>query len=495
MKILFINPPLHNFLGGCHSETTPLGLMYLAAVLEKNNYSVKILDAERLLLSWEDLKQKIINEKPDLIGIGGTSLSLPALCETAKIIRRVLPNIKIIAGGRGVTYEPERVLKENPAINLVVMHEAEKTILEIMQHFNPEYSGKNLSDIKGIAFRENNPAFAKATADKQIIINQKQEYIEELDTIPFPAYHLLEPSFSHYSGMHRGTQLFQMKMPNAVIMASRGCPHRCIFCSGGQVKNRRRDPKKIVNEVEFCYKQIHAKSIQFYDDEFVGTSPAQNQWIQEICDEIIKRKLTHLSYLVQGRCSKFIDLPTLKKMKQAGFKWIWWGVESGSQKVLDLMKKDTTVQDIKNSFKLAKEAGIKSLMFIIVGIPGETKEDVFETGKLIERIKPDQVRFHIITPFPGSELWETLKAKDQIEDYNFLHYNTRFSAVHHTDEMSKKEIEEIYNMMILRYESNKKNLIKVLFKSLFSLKGLKKLPNRIKKMFKYIPQWIKMKSV
>lgn len=481
MKILLINPPLHNFLNECHSETTPLGLMYLAAVLEKNNYSVKILDAERLLLSWDDLKEKVILEKPDLIGIGGTSLSLPALCKTAEICSLILPNIKIIAGGMGVTFEPERVLKENPAIDLVVMYEAEKTILEIMQHFQ---GNKKLSDIKGIAFRKN----------REIIINEKQEYISELDSIPFPAYHLLEPSFSHYSGMHRGAQIYGLEMPNAVIMASRGCPHRCIFCSNGKIKNRRRDPIKIVDEIEFCYKKIGAKSIQFYDDEFIGTSPAQNKWIEEICNEIISRKLNHFGYLVQGRCSKFIDLATLKKMKQAGFNWICWGVESGSQKVLDLMKKDITITDIENAFKLAKQAEIKSLMFIIIGIPGETREDVLETGKLIERVKPDKVRFHIITPFPGSEIWETLKAKNQIEDYNFLHYNTRFNAVHHTDEMTKKEIEEIYNMMILRYESNKKNLIKVFFKSFLSLKEFKKLPFRIKKIFKHIPQWIKMKS-
>jgi len=482
MKTLLIYPPLHNFLGSCHSATTPLGLMYLAAVLEKNNYLVKIIDAEKLLLSWEDLKQRIIKEKPDIIGIGGTSLSLPALCKTAEICHNILPNAKIIAGGAGVTFEPKKVLQENPAIDLVVMYEAEKTILEIMEYFK---DNKNLSNINGIAFRENN----------KIVINEKQEYISDLDSIPFPAYHLLEPNFTAYPGIHRGEQIYGLKMPNAVIMASRGCPHRCIFCSNGKIKKRQRDPVKIVDEIEFCYKKIHAKSIQFYDDEFIGTSPAQNKWVEEICDEIIKRGLNKLDYFVQGRCSSFINLQTLQKMHDAGFKWIWWGVESGSQKVLDLMKKDTTVADIENSFKLAKQAKIKSLMFIIIGIPGETKKDVLKTGKLIEKIKPDQVRFHIITPFPGSAIWDTLKAKDQIEDYNFLHYNTRFSAVHHTDEMTKQEIEEIYNMMILRYESDKKNLIKVFFKSFLSLKEFKKLPFRIKKIFKHIPQWIKMKSI
>lgn len=479
MKILFINPPLHNFLGGCHSETTPLGLMYLAAILEKNNHESKVLDAERLLLNWEDLAAKVKIENPDVIGIGGMTLGAPAILKTASVCKNALPAAKIIIGGAGPTFEPERMLKEEAGIDLVVRFEAENTILEIVDYF---LNKKDLKDIKGIAYRDG----------EQIIINPPADYVKDLDTIPLPAYHLLEPNFSDYSGMHRGFAYYGMEMPNAVIMASRGCPHRCVFCSNHKTPNRRREPKKIVDEIEFCLK-LGAKSIQFYDDEFIGTSPIQNEWVEQICDEIIKRNLHHLSYLVQGRCSKFIRLETLKKMKAAGFKWVWWGVESGSQKMLDIMKKDTTIFDIKNTFKIAREAGLKSLMFIIIGLPGETKEDVYQTGKLIEEVKPDQVRFHIITPFPGSDLWDTLKAKNQIEDYNFLHYNTRFSAVHHTDELTSKEIEDLYKMMVLRYESNKKNLFKVMLKSFYQPSEWKNLLPRLKKAWQIIPQWVKIR--
>ena len=103
------------------------------------------------------------------------------------------------------------------------------------------------------------------------------------------------------------------------------------------------------------------------------------------------------------------------------------------------------------------------------------------------------MRFHIITPFPGSDLWEKLKAKNQIEDYDFLHYNTRFSAVHHTDELSAKEIENLYKMMVLRYESNKKNLLKVMLKSFYQPSEWKNLLPRLQKVFKIIPQWIKIR--
>lgn len=479
MKILFINPPLHNFLNGCHSETTPLGLMYLAAVLEKNNHQAKVLDAERLLLNWDDLANKIKTENPDIVGIGGMTLGSPAILKTAKIAKKILPNAKIIVGGAGPTFEPETMLNQESAVDLVVRFEAENTILDIIKYYE---GNKNLKDVAGIAYRE----------DGKVIINPPAEYVKNLDSIPYPAYHLLEPNFLKYSGMHRGAAYYGLKMPNAVIMASRGCPHRCIFCSNHKTPNRRRNPKKIVDEIEFCLK-FGAKSIQFYDDEFIGTSPIQNVWVEQICDEIISRKLNNISYLVQGRCSPYIKLETLQKMKAAGFKWVWWGVESGSQKMLDLMRKDTTVSDIKNTFKLARDAGLKSLMFIIIGLPGETKDDVYKTGKLIEEVKPDQVRFHIITPFPGSDLWDILRSKNQIEDYDFLHYDTRFRAVHHTDELSAKEIENLYKMMVLRYESNKKNLVKVMLKSFYQPSEWKNLLPRLKKAWQIIPHWVKIK--
>jgi len=479
LKVFLINPPIHNFLGDCRGNTTPLGLMYLAAVLEKAGYQPKILDAESAMLNWEELTEKIKQENPDIIGIGGTSLGLPALYKTVEICQRVAPQAKIITGGSGTTFEPNKILKNLPAVEVVVMGEGEKTILELMNYFEGK---KNLKEIKGIAYRNNN----------EIVINQPQEFIEDLNSLPLPAYHLLEPTFLAYTGTHHAEETYGIKTPNAVIMASRGCPHRCIFCSNGQVKNRRRDPQKVVDEIEFCLK-LGAKSFQFYDDEFVGTNPTQNRWIEAICDEIIKRKLNHIAYIVQGRCSPFVELKTLKKMKEAGFVWIWWGVESGSQKVLDRIKKDTTIKDIKNSFQLAKEAGIKSLMFIMVGLPGETEEDVLQTGKLIEEIKPDQVRFHITTPFPGSAIWEELKVKNQIEDYDFLHYNTRGKAVHHTDTMSAAKIEEAFRLLVWRYESKKINFVKMFFRSFLSFKEFKKLPTRIRKVLVFVPRWLKIK--
>ena len=475
MKVLFLNPFLYSGKKG-KANSPPLGLMYLAAIMERNNYSVKVIDLEALAWTWDDLKTRLTKEKPDIIGVTGTTLGMPALIATAKFAKQILPQVKIIAGGFGPTIEPEKTIMENSAINIVIVGEGEKTIIELMEYFTGK---KNIKDIKGIAYKENG----------QFVRAPVQEIIKDLDSIPWPAYHLLEPDFYSYHGVH-GKHKGIIK-PNAVMFASRGCPHRCIFCCLGSKIVRFREPKKVVDEIEFYYQKFGVKSIQLYDDEFVGMTSWQNQWISEICDEIIKRGLNNLGYMVQGRCSRFLDSNVLKKMREAGFKWIWWGVESGSQKILDLIQKDITLESIKRAFALAKEAGIGSLMFIMVGFPGETKEDAMLSAKLIKEVKPDKIRIHITTPLPGSKLWNILAEKNQIETFDYSKYDSRLHVIHHTDELSSAEIKNLYQMLLFRFENGYWYFMKVLWRSLFFKEGWNKLPKRINKAFNHFFQWIK----
>ena len=476
MKTLFLNPFLDR--GEKAKANSPLlGVLYLAAVMEKNGYSVKVVDSVALGFDWNDLREKLIQENPDIVGITATTLSMPALIKTANFVKQYLPKVKIIVGGFGPTIEPEKTIMENPAIDIAVLGDGEKTIAELMEYF----SGKrSLKDVKGIAYKENN----------QFIKSADQEIIMDLDSIPWPAYHLLEPDFHSYHGVH--SSYSGISKPNVVMLASRGCPHRCIFCCLGSKKVRFRDPKKIVDEIEFYYKTFKIKSVQLYDDEFVGMTSLQNKWILEICEEIKKRGLDKLGFLVQGRCSKFIDFEVLKKMREAGFKWVWWGVESGSQKVLDLIQKDLSISDVKRTFKLAKQAGIRSLMFIMVGFPGETREDVMLSAKIIKEIKPDRIRIHVVTPLPGSKLWQMLAAKNQIEIANYCKYDTRLNVVHRTDELSSSEIKELYEMLLFRFENGYWYFIKIILRSLFTEDGWKKLPQRMKKASNHFFQWLKL---
>lgn len=479
MKLLFINSPLsYSKKGGANSP--PLGLLYLAAVLEKNNYQAKVLDAAALNLSLVDLVNRVKNEKADVVGVTATTLSMPSLIETCRAIKSALPKVKVIVGGFGPTLEAEKTIKENDFIDLVAIGESELTIVQIADYF----SGKiPITDVHGVVYRLNGqPKFSEL-----------QEFIKDLDNIPWPAYHLLEPDFYSYSGVHGSHD--GIVRPNVVMFASRGCPHRCIFCCLQQRRPRFRDPEKVVDEIEYYHKKYGVKSVQIYDDEFIGMSAQENQWITDICDEIIKRGLNKLGFMVQGRCGRFVNLDVLKKMRQAGFKWVWWGVETGSPKVLKIIQKDITPDDIKRTFALAKKAGLKSLMFIMVGFPGETEEDVALTAKLIKEVKPDKIRIHITTPMPGSKLWVMLKEKNQIETFDYLKYDSRLNVVHHTDELSSRQIKKLYEMLLFRFENGYWYFAKIIFKSLITKEGWQKLPGRIKKAISYLSKWLLLKKI
>ncbi len=216
MKILLISPPIWNISGGLLSTSPPLGLMYLGAVLDLKGHKVKIIDAdaESLKLTWSQLSDKIKKEQPDIVGLASTSLGLPALFKSADIVKEAGPDILVVAGGYGPTLEAEKILKEHKSIDVVMMGEGEETIIELVDIVQKKES---LDRIKGIAYRQK----------ERVIINEPRPEIGDLDSIPFPAYHLLEPHYLTYEGVHGKI----LKLPNAVMMASRGCPHRCIFCS------------------------------------------------------------------------------------------------------------------------------------------------------------------------------------------------------------------------------------------------------------------------
>jgi radical SAM superfamily enzyme YgiQ (UPF0313 family) len=180
-------------------------------------------------------------------------------------------------------------------------------------------------------------------------------------------------------------------------------------------------------------------------------------------------------------------------MKAANFVWIWWGVESGSQKVLDIMKKDITVPNIIRTFALAKEAGIKSLMFILVGLPGETPADIKLTVDLVKKVKPDCTRIHMVIPYPGSELRKYLEEHNLLEesagDYRL---DTRYNIIHHTQEMTAQEIRKSYRMLVFKFEMGYGRLLKFWVKSLTTLDGWKKLWRRIKTVGDYFWRQIKI---
>ena len=258
---------------------------------------------------------------------------------------------------------------------------------------------------------------------------------------------------------------------------------------------RARDPKQVVDEIEYYKNKFKVKSVQIYDDEFIGMSSQQNLWIKEICQQIIRRNLhKELSFLVQGRCSQFVDPDTLRIMRAANIVWIWWGVESGSQRILDFITKDIKVENIVRDITLAKKAGIKSMMYLMVGFPTETMADIKKTANIVRRIKPDQVRFHILSPYPGSQLRKYFEEHNLLETTDYYKFDSRNNVIHHTDQMTAQQIKKVYRMLLFRFENGYWYFIRFWIKSLFTIEGWKKLAKRIGMAREYFKDWSKIKS-
>lgn len=488
MKILLINPSAYNDTGRCKSASPPLSLLYLAGYLEKNGYpDTKVIDTDIEKLSWQDIGDLFLKEKPDIVGIGGTTIVLPAIIKTAQIAKEALSDCLVVAGGFGPSSEPEKVLRTQ-VVDFVVIGEGEETLLELVKVWEDRQS-ESFNNINGIAFINQSGEF---------VITKKRAYIKDLDSLPLPAFHLLTTEFSKYPGQPLRGAMSNMEKPIITILASRGCPHRCVFCSLGSKMYRPRSPKKIVDQIELYKNKFGVKSVAIYDDEFVGMSPKQNEWVQEICDEIIKRKLG-LKFITEGRCSQFITLETLKKMKEAGFVWIWWGVESGSQRLLDeVIHKDITLENVHRTFALAKEAGLKSLMFIIVGFPGETIADIKLTSDLISKVKPELAAIKIATPYPGTELRRYLEAHNLLDNKlnkfsDYYNLATDCYPNHHTEEMTAEEIRKYHRLLMFKFGHERWYFIKFGLKSLTTVDGWGKLLKRIKIVIENLSSGLKIK--
>ena len=412
--ITFVNPP---YPQGAHQHPPfiPLGIGYLAAVLEKNGYQVDVIDCQALKLTYEDFRTELVKRKPDIVGMTSTTLTYKSAAEIAKIAKEVNPNCITAIGGPHVSFWDENALKEYPQLDVIVRKEGEYSVLELVQRVE---AGKSYYDIVGTTCRNG----------KEIVKNPDRPYIQNLDGLPFPAHNLFPlDHLSKYS-----TIIFP-------VSTSRGCTFWCNFCSAVRMFGRgyrMRSPKNVVDELEFLSKTFGAKQFTFYDDAF---SVDQNR-VKEICNEIQNRNLK-----IKWDCETRVDMVTkelLQTMKNAGCIAVWFGVEAGSQMVIDAMGKGYTLEKIKNSFKMAREVGLMTVASVILGFPEETRETAKETTKFVEELDPDDVGYYIATPYPGTPMYDYVKEKGWLKIYDFNRYDTA-TPIFETPLLSSQELREI----------------------------------------------------
>jgi len=452
-KIVLINPPLTakeqaGSLKEIANIIMPLGIGYVAAVLKKNEFDVKIIDCMALKITKEKLGRMLEKSKPNIIAFTATIISVQHAIETAKYLKKMLLKSIFVIGGPHFTSLPERTMKEW-GFDFGILGEGEYTFLEFANAI--ENNNKNFSKIDSLVWKKNG----------KIIINPKREFIKNLDELPYPARELFPP-LDYYTPMPGGYK----RLPFGHMVTSRGCPYRCTFCDRSVFgeKFRARSAKKVVDEIEFLVKKYKVKEIKFYDDLFTF----DKKRVMDICDEILKRKID-----ITWSCSARVDsvnMELLKKMKKAGCWQVDYGVESGNQDVLNKMRKGITLKQSEQAVLWTKKAGIKARAFIVIGMPGETKQSIEDTIKFVKKLPLDVVAFYAVMVYPGNELYRIIKEEGKLLHENFSQYSSlidvKNSKLHYvpeglTEEYVKKAIRRAYREFYLRPSYLSRQLISI----------------------------------
>lgn len=455
IKIIFINPNTR-YLGDMLTVCPPMGLLYLSSVLLENKYNVSIIDADIEDLLLEDVKEKIRKEKPNIVGITMNTFQTKSVFETAQAVKDVNPEIIVIVGGPHPTIVEKELLEACQWIDISVIGEGELTMLEIVKAIEKDGT---LGNIDGICYRNGG----------NIKMTSPRKFIENLDTLPLPAIDLVQP-IERYRGIFPSS-----RKPTIQVMASRGCPFKCTFCSNpvwGK-KVRFRSPESVLNEVEWLHKRFGVREIFFHDDTF----NLNREWFEKICNGIIDKGLNEkIKFKTPFRVNKnLIDEELLNLAKKAGFWMIFYGVESGNQKILNITRKGTTLEEIERAFKLTRKAGIKTYGSFMIGNIDENPETIKDTINFAKKIHPDFFGFAIAIPYPGSEFYETAKKRGYLIEKDFTKYDFR-KCILRTEYLSETDVEKFATMALLevkKYRNSLKCKIER-FLELFPKMGLKR---------------------
>jgi radical SAM superfamily enzyme YgiQ (UPF0313 family) len=386
-----INTRLPESINKVQGIYPPLGIAYIASVLEASDHKVKILDSQALNLTTKETKKEIYKFHPDVVGITCMTSNLKGALEVARLAKDISEDIVTVLGGSNLFVYPRETLTYD-YVDFGVAGEGEIIFPELISAISGR---KKLGDIDGLAYKKNNVIkFKPAT-----------RWVKNLNILPFPARHLL-PNHKYFSILS--------DHPFTTMITSRGCPYNCGYCFRKHLDKivRFRSPENVVDEIEHCL-EMGFKEIWFYDDTFT----MNRKHVIGICNEILARGLNFKwEAVTRVDC---VDLEILKKMKMAGCHLIRYGIESGDQAILNIMKKGITLKQAEDAISLTKHVGIDTFCFFMIGYPGENEEKIKKTIDFTSKLNPDWVMFSNTIPYPSTELLDLAYELGLLEDKDY----------------------------------------------------------------------------
>ena len=432
----------------------PLGLAYIAAVLEKENIEVDILDANILNLSPEQVVDHAKEKKADIVGI---SILTPAHNYSIKVAKLLPSKMISVAGGPHAGGLTDEILKEG--FDVAIRGEGEYPLLELAQR-------KDLKEIKGLSYKKDNDIFH----------NESRAFLDP-NALPLPARHLIIKNGVDRPYSSEGTRYF----PWSPIFSARGCPYNCYYCNKLTFGTcfRPRTPEDVLSEIIELVSRYKVKELDFYDDCF----NFDMERAEKILDLIISEKLKVYIRFSNGLRADKIDDNLLNKMKLAGCGYIAYGIESGSQKILDQIPKAIKLETVRKAVSLTKKHGITTMGFFMLGLLGDTEETMQQTIDFAKGLDLDSALFSITAPYPGTKMWQLIKQHGRIllNDWDDF-FNTSGKMIYeYPDTATPSVVEAMYRKAIREFYFRPKYIFRQIPK-LFDpgqipviIKGMKKI--------------------
>jgi len=454
MRVSLIYPTLRYW-----EEWPPLSLAHLAAFLEKDGHEVEIIDRNVLLDRHKndmpradaDTREALERFRPQMVGITATTPLVPDAFKCARLAKEILPDSTVIMGGAHASVLPERTLEECDAVDLVCKGEGEHILTSLAAGARPE-------TLRGIYCRCN--GVIQSAGDRSMA--------RDFDSLPHPAYHLidmkryLKPSAVVVSGVE------VRAMP---IYSGRGCPGKCTFCAAAKVNGpglRLHSAEYIIDEIRRLADEYGVEAIYFVEEMFL----VNHKRFEKICNWLIESGYNRRVMCCANARVDYLTEEKLALLRRAGFVQLQLGVESGSQRTLSSICKGTKVEQNATAIAMAMKAGIRVVANIIVGIPGETLEDIRETRSFLKRTKPDVVFVSLFTPYPGSRIYDELKAAG-MPDHSWESYTITDTTYNYCEVDDRTFVREFLKLRLRYQVSNTLNSIKFNFfrHPLFTLKA------------------------
>jgi len=421
MKILFIVPPsnLEERYGTFREAGAvypSIGIAYLAGAARQAGHEVRVIDAEAQQIDMSGLRSRTLDYQPDVVGFQTFCANLRRCQQTATMIKDDLPECRIVFGGVQATLFPDESLSA-PSVDYVIRGEADRSFVKLLEVFQGQ---RLLSEVGGLVYREG--GLTKAA--------EREPLIRDLDSLPEPALDLFSMPLYHSSAQLRGQRTMLM-------FTSRGCPFDCAYCSGDLIFGssfRFHSAGRVIQQMRRLRDECDADSIQFYDETFT----VSRKRVVELCREINSAGVT-----MPWACFTRVDLvdeQLLRIMKAAGCYQIFFGVETGVPRLLQLIRKGTTLDQAREAFHLTRKVGIETVASFMLTLPTETERETWQTIQFGLELDPDYVYWLTFTPYPGTDLAEIAQASGTIIHRNYESYNVFNEIVYLPEGRDEAEI-------------------------------------------------------